>query len=25
MRSQEDRIQLAKETIEFGLSLPPKG
>jgi LPPG:FO 2-phospho-L-lactate transferase len=25
MRSTEDRVQLAKETIEFGLSLPPKG
>lgn len=25
MRSMEDRVQLAKETINFGLSLPPKG
>ncbi len=25
MRSQEDRIELAKKTVEFGISLPPKG
>ncbi len=25
MRSQEDRIQLARETLEFGMSLPDKG